>query len=148
MSRVLLEQDIYAINSVIFHEDSIIVGVNGPFVYHCLFSGDVTVKMPTTPLRVYNLCLQKKDKNKVRLRVNYFQLRATDVFIISLAIGGWWCRSRHRHLCKCQAARSGGPLPFMKLVIAITITIIFPTIPPPIICFLPFDKYAFIKKYS
>lgn len=65
MSRVLLEHDAYAINNVLFHEDSIIVGVDGPFVYHCLFSGDVTIKMPTTPLRVYSLCLQKKDKNKV-----------------------------------------------------------------------------------
>lgn len=41
---------------------SLIVGVDGPLVYHVLFSGDVTVKMPATPLRVYSLCLQKKNE--------------------------------------------------------------------------------------
>jgi len=63
MSRVLLGEDnVHGINCISFHEDSIIAGVSGPFVYHVLFSGDVTVKMPTTPLRVYNICLQKNDK--------------------------------------------------------------------------------------
>jgi len=66
MSRVLLEEDnVHGINCVSFHEDSIVAGVNGPFVYHVLFSGDVTVKMPTSPLRVYSLCLQTKDKKKL-----------------------------------------------------------------------------------
>ncbi|XP_046633975.1 THO complex subunit 6 homolog [Daphnia pulicaria] len=65
MSRVLLEEDVHGVNNVMFHEDNIIVGVDGPFVYQCLFSGDITVKMPTSPLRVYNICLQKKDANKL-----------------------------------------------------------------------------------
>ena len=65
MSKVLLEEDNYGVNSLMFHEDNVIVGVNGPFVYHCLFSGDVSVKMPTTPLRVYSMCVQKVDVNKV-----------------------------------------------------------------------------------
>lgn len=62
MSRVLLEEDAYGINCIDFHGDSLIVGVDGPLVYHVLFSGDVTVKMPATPLRVYSLCLQKKNE--------------------------------------------------------------------------------------
>lgn len=74
MSKVLLEQDPYAVNNVVLHEDSIIVGVDGPFVYHCLFSGDVTVKMPTTPLRVYSICLQKKDANKVYSKYSCMRL--------------------------------------------------------------------------
>ena len=65
MSQILLEHDTHGINSVMFHEDSIVVGLDGPFVYHCLFSGDVTVKMPTTPLRVYTTCVQTQHKNKV-----------------------------------------------------------------------------------
>ncbi|KAK4004686.1 THO complex subunit 6 homolog [Daphnia magna] len=65
MSKVLLEDDTHGVNNVLFHEDSIIVGVDGPFVYHCLFSGDITVKMPTSALRVYSVCLQKKDANKL-----------------------------------------------------------------------------------
>ena len=63
MSRVLLQEDnVHGINCISFHEDSIVAGVNGPFVYHVLFSGDVTVKMPTSPLRVYSICLQKNDR--------------------------------------------------------------------------------------
>jgi len=84
MSRVLLEEDVYGVNCIEFHGDrfffsrimsicknyliylfpttSLIVGVDGPLVYHVLFSGDVTVKMPATPLRVYSLCLQKKNE--------------------------------------------------------------------------------------
>lgn len=65
MSKVLLDDDSHPINCVMFNEDSIIVGVDGPIVYHVLFSGDVTVKMPTTPLRIYSLCIQKKDLNKI-----------------------------------------------------------------------------------
>jgi len=63
MSRVLLEEDnVHGINCISFHEDSIVAGVNGAFVYHVLFSGDITVKMPTSPLRVYNICLQKNER--------------------------------------------------------------------------------------
>ena len=73
MSRVLLETDnVYGINSVDFHEDSIVVGVDGPFVYHVLFSGDVTVKIPTGPLRVYSVSLQKKMEQKVKIDCNYY----------------------------------------------------------------------------
>ena len=66
MSRVLLEEDnVHGINCISFHEDSIVAGVNGTFVYHVLFSGDITVKMPTSPLRVYNICLQKNERKVI-----------------------------------------------------------------------------------
>ena len=68
MSQVLLADDPSGVNCVLFHEDSIIVATDGPFVYHTLFSGDVTSKTPTTPLRVYSLALQKGEK-KVTFRL-------------------------------------------------------------------------------
>lgn len=65
LSKVLLEDEPQGINYVGFHEDNIVTGIDGPFVYHCLFSGDVTIKMPTTPLRVYSVSFKKFDDSRV-----------------------------------------------------------------------------------
>ena len=81
LSRVLLEEDPHAVNSVVFNDDSIVVGMNGPFVYHVLFSGDITCKTPTTPLRVYSLALQKGDK-----KVHEIGLEIIVIFVINCSL--------------------------------------------------------------
>jgi hypothetical protein len=52
--------------------------MNLPIIFS-LFSGDITVKMPTTPLRVYSICLQKKDTNKVKYLVK-MKLKASVIY--------------------------------------------------------------------
>ena len=107
MSRVLLGEDnVHGINCISFHEDSIIAGVSGPFVYHVLFSGDVTVKMPTTPLRVYNICLQKNDK---KVTIHLLPLIFDLFLIFQLTISAddrWRCQWRYRYLYQLKIARS------------------------------------------
>ena len=67
LSQVLLEEDPNGINCVMFEDESIIVGMDTDCVYHLLFSGDITVQMPTSPLRVYSMAVQKT-RNKVCCR--------------------------------------------------------------------------------